>query len=433
MFRLIFRLFLLVLILGPVLLAIAALERDPVLPATATLDPRMAAQAKGLASRARATLAKPAGVDGTLRFAATEAELNSALAAVAHVARPLRGQTRIDATGVRVAVSGQVPGLPDLGWINVTGHAAPSSSGLDIVALRLGRIDLPPKATVAAMRALADWISDDSVGSMLLDAVAGLDTAPGRAELILAAGASGGPSMLDRLSGAVRDVMGRVDMAETERHFAAMQTAAAAGALPASGSGLPWIRFALAQVAEANHASADAAATDLRAAFVALGAHCGDSRIVQTVVGPIGSARGASACAGTTLGGRQDLRQHFTLSAALAALGSSGMSFGIGEAKELLDAGRVGGSGHSFDDLAFDRAGIRLFDLSMAVSPATLPDLVDRITAEAAIVPSIDGLPSGLTEAQFVARYQSIDSPAYDAMLAEIDNRIAVLPVYAER
>ncbi|MGS4947083.1 hypothetical protein ACVDG3_16525 [Meridianimarinicoccus sp. RP-17] len=428
--RILFRVVILLLIAAPVLFAAAALERAPVLPATATLDPRMAAQAKGLASRARATLAGPAGADGKLRFAATEAELNSALAAVAHVARPLRGQTRIDATGVKVAVSGQVPGLPDLGWINVTAHAAPSASGLDIVALRLGRMDLPPGLAVSAVRRFLDVMSGDSIGSMMLDAIAGLDTAPGRAELILAAGPGGGPSMLERLSGAVRGMVGTGDMEATRRHFAALRAAAAAGTLPAEGSALPWVRFVVAQVAAADHATPQDAATDLRAAFVALGAHCGDLRIVEAITGPISDGGGGSACTGTTLDGRRDLRQHFTLSAALAALGSGGVSFGIGEAKELLDAGRDGGSGYSFDDLAFDRAGIRLFDRAVAVAPEGLAALAGRITDESAIAPPIHGLPSGLTEAQFRAQFGGVDSPAYAAMLGDIDARIDGLAVH---
>lgn len=429
--RLLIRLVVLSLLAMPLVVVLAALEPGPALPQSATLDPRMAAQARGLASRVRATLARPAGPDGLLRVPATEAELNSALAAVAHIARPLRGRARIDASGVQIALSGQVPGLGDLGWINVRAHAAPSASGLDVVALRVGRIDLPPGLSVAAARTVLDLAGGDSLGSALLGAVAGLDTGPGRAELLLAAGSGAGPSMLDRLGGAVRGVIGTGDMDATRRHVAAMREAAAAGVLPRTGSALPWVHFALSAVAARDHDTPAAAAADLRAAFVALGALCGDLSVVETLVGPFADATAAAACAGTTLGGRRDLRQHFTLSAALAALGSGGLSFGIGEAKELLDAGRDGGSGYSFDDLAFDRAGIRLFDTALAVAPHGLPALAAQSTTEAAIAPPIDGLPSGLTEAQFIARFGGVDSAAYAAMLAEIDSRIDRLPVHA--
>lgn len=428
--RLILRLLLLSLIAAPVVFVWAALERAPVLPATATLDPRLAVQARGLAVRLRDALDAPAGADGTVRIVATETELNGALAAAARLVRPLRGQTRIDPDGVRIALSGQVPGLPDLGWINVTAGVAPSDTGLDVVAVRLGRMDLPPGLTVAALRILLDMGSADNAGSLMLGSVAGLATMPGRAELILATGPGGGPSMLDQMTGALRGLAGVGDSAAASRHHAAMRDAAAQGELPASGSALPWIRFALAQVIAAGHDTPRAAQDDLRAAFTALGAHCGDRGATETIAGRLDAPAGPSACAGTTLGGRRDLRQHFTLSAALAATGGGGISFGMGEVKELLDAGRSGGSGYSFDDLAFDRAGIALFEAAMATAPADLAALLARITDEAAIVPPIDGLPAGMTEAAFAARFGSVDSAAYAAMLADIDARIAALAVH---
>ncbi len=430
MLRLVFRLLLLSLIVGPVAFVFAALERAPVLPETATLDPRMTVQARALAVRLRAALDGPAGADGTVRIPATETELNSALAAAGRLVRPLRGQTRIDGTGVRIALSGQVPGLPDLGWINLTAQVAPSETGLDVVAVRLGRMDLPPGLTVAALRSLLDLGSPDDAGSLLLGSVAGLATLPGKAELIVATGPDGGPSMLSQVTGALRGLAGVGDTAAVSRHYRAMHDAAAQGKLPSSGSALPWVRFALAEVVAAGHDTPGAARDDLRAAFTALGAHCGDRRATETIAGRMDAPGGPSACAGTTLGGRRDLRQHFTLSAALAATGGGGMSFGMGEVKELLDAGRSGGSGYSFDDLAFDRAGIRLFDTAMATAPADLPALLARMTGESAIAPPIDGLPAGLTEAQFTAQFGSVDSAAYAAMLAEIDTRIAALAVH---
>lgn len=428
--RLLFRLLILSLIVGPVAFVFAALERASVLPATATLDPRMAVQARGLAVRLRDALDGPAEVDGTVRIVATESELNSALATAGRLVRPLRGQTQIDPAGVRIALSGQVPGLPDLGWINVTAQAAPSETGLEIVSVRLGRMDLPPRLTVSALRTLLDLGSADNAGSLMLGAVAGLATTPGRAELILATGSGGGPSMFEQVTGALRGLAGVGDAALASRHYIAMQDAAVRGVLPSGGSALPWVRFALAEVAAAGHATPRAAQDDLRAAFTALGAHCGDRRATEAIAGRLEGSADPSACAGTTLGGRRDLRQHFTLSAALAATGGGGMSFGMGEVKELLDAGRSGGSGYSFDDLAFDRAGIRLFETAMATAPADLSSLVDSISAEAAISPSIDGLPAGLSEADFIARFGTVDSAAYLTMLAEIDARIDALTAH---
>lgn len=430
--RLLFRLLILLLFAAPVIFVAAALQRTAALPATATLDPRMAVQAKGLASRARAVLAGPAGANGTHRITATEAELNSALAAAARVVRPLRGTNRIDDTGVWIALSAQVPGLPQLGWINAEAHAAPSTDGLNVRSIRLGAMNLPPDWTVAALVGLMDLASADDVGSALVSGIVGLQTTDGRAELMLAGGPGDGPSLLDKLGGAIRGIAGLGDTDAASRHYAAMSRAADEGALPSSGSALPWVRLAVSRVAAANHGSEAEARADMRAALIALGAHCGDRSIVETVVGALAAPVSGSACAATTLGGRRDLRQHFTLSAALAAAGGDGFSFGLGEIKELLDAGERGGSGYSFDDLAFDRAGMRFAARVLGAAPDTLGALAARLDGEAAVVPAVDDLPARLSEARFVADFGVVDSPAYRDMLSVIDARLDALAVHAE-
>ncbi|MFT3975115.1 MAG: hypothetical protein QM699_17230 [Amaricoccus sp.] len=47
-------------------------------------------------------------------------------------------------------------------------------------------------------------------------------------------------------------------------------------------------------------------------------------------------------------------------------------------------------------------------------------------------MPPIDGLPSGLSEAEFRRRFGDVDSPAYAAMVAEIRRRVAALPLGTE-
>jgi hypothetical protein len=48
---------------------------------------------------------------------------------------------------------------------------------------------------------------------------------------------------------------------------------------------------------------------------------------------------------------------------------------------------------------------------------------------EAALLPPMDGLPEFLPEAEFRQRFGGIGAPAYEAMAAEIERRIAALPV----
>ncbi len=126
-----------------------------------------------------------------------------------------------------------------------------------------------------------------------------------------------------------------------------------------------------------------------------------------------------------SLSGREDLAKHFIYSAAIKILSDKGLSFSIGEAKELIDAS-YGGSGFSFADLTADRAGIRFAEVISANSDTA--QLIQEIAAssmkESDFFPPLDGLPEGLNEVSFETLYSGIDSKKYQAMLDEIDKRL---------
>jgi hypothetical protein len=95
-----------------------------------------------------------------------------------------------------------------------------------------------------------------------------------------------------------------------------------------------------------------------KAAILALSIYAGHWRFEQ-FTGQVGTKKNQPEPAITrhiTLGGRQDLRLHFIVSAGIKVISDSGVSFAAGEFKELLDA-LSEGSGFSFADLAADRAG----------------------------------------------------------------------------
>ncbi len=101
----------------------------------------------------------------------------------------------------------------------------------------------------------------------------------------------------------------------------------------------------------------------------------------------------------------------------------------MGELKELLDSNE-GGSGFSFDDLAADLAGARFARAFLEAPRADWPALIARITREEDVMPALDGLPEGMSAAEFGQRYGDVDSPAYRTMMDEITSRIDVLPLY---
>jgi hypothetical protein len=121
-----------------------------------------------------------------------------------------------------------------------------------------------------------------------------------------------------------------------------------------------------------------------------------------------------------TLLGRQDLAKHWVLSAALAATMGEDMSEAMGTWKEVADSG-AGGTGFSFVDLAADRSGIAFARaLQNGEEDTTLQRL--RAATDQDLLPAAAlQLGEGMTETQFQALYQNIDSAEYQAMVGKVD------------
>ncbi|MDD5266903.1 MAG: hypothetical protein PHO08_07220 [Methylococcales bacterium] len=128
---------------------------------------------------------------------------------------------------------------------------------------------------------------------------------------------------------------------------------------------------------------------------------------------------------------RIDLAQHFIGSAALTASVNGQVAKVAGEEKELSDA-QAGGSGFSFIDLAADKAGTRFGELatSLPENARKIQKAMSGIKDYTDFMPDPRDLPEHMNEAEFKQRYQSIDSPAYQALSKQIDDRIAATPIY---
>lgn len=127
-----------------------------------------------------------------------------------------------------------------------------------------------------------------------------------------------------------------------------------------------------------------------------------------------------------TLDDRADFPRHLLVSAALAAESTSPLARAIGIYKEVADS--RGGTGFSFNDMAANRAGIRLGELAVR-EPQRLQAALAAGVKDSDLMPRWRDLPEFMTEAEFLQRYGGVGAPAYEAMLAEIDRRVAELAV----
>lgn len=132
-----------------------------------------------------------------------------------------------------------------------------------------------------------------------------------------------------------------------------------------------------------------------------------------------------------TLRGRLDFAKHFLTSAALTLSVNTDIADSFGLIKEIDDA--TAGSGFSFTDVGADRAGVRFAEFAIS-SPQNALVLQRRLSADLAegiFIPNLADLPEFMPEQVFVAEYGGINQPEFQRVIADIEERISELPLYA--
>jgi hypothetical protein len=227
--------------------------------------------------------------------------------------------------------------------------------------------------------------------------------------------------LLGQLQGGRRGMLAAEDRARVDHYLAHVSRSAGAGA----GTGVGLATLLRAVVAEAATRGGDARAEN-RAAMLALAIHASEKHELAARLLGITMPPGRPVV--PVARGRQDLAQHWLISAALTLEGGSGAADAIGVFKEVLDS--RGGSGFSFADLAADRSGVRFAQAAIA-DPRRWQARVARIAGEADILPPIDALPEKLQEPAFLRRFQARDNQAWAEMTAEIERRIDLCRFFA--
>ena len=393
-----FLLFLIILIGAPIGFLFVAMEGAPTVPPLPTATASDAAQTRIAIKKMRAALDPEKNVR---RLAFTEDELNSLFIVAARGLPFLRGRARVVGGAVQFAISAGHPRMPGNGWLNFNTAIAADRNGLKITRVRLGRFDLPQKMVIPLLGYGLDAALGDGLGGVALRSISRVAVRGRTVSLGIALKRDDREALLVASRGRLHRTTPFGTVQDVRVYYASMEEAVAKGKLPARGSFVPYLRHAL-DLAQIRGGHGDAA-TEMRSAMLAVAIYCGERKL-QVLVGkviPEHTKKVLPPCFRSTLGGRGDLRQHFIVSAALKIASDSGMAFAIGEFKELLDSNR-GGSGFSFDDIAADRAGIRFAETLFAGGKRAelKTSKLDQLRSEKAIMPSIKGLPSGMTEAR---------------------------------
>lgn len=368
------------------------------------------------------------------RLTLSAAEINALLASAARVAPGVAGATRLTPDRIAVDLSLGAPWLPAGLWANLSLGVAAPADRLRIVSARLGRLPLPPALVEAALaRGLDRAIGEPGSGRALLAGVVGVAVEGDAAMVDIAFAPGEGESLADRLRARLNFAAGGANLEPIRAQLYWLHRAGVEGAVGPDGSVAPFLRAIIDRAERQATRYADLPDRELAAAgLLALALYCGEPALAPAIgVGPTEAMRGdANTCSPATLGGRDDFKRHFAVSAGLYAASTAVATFGIGELKELLDSGS-GGSGFSFDDLAADLAGARFAATLLATPEADWPALRARITDESDILPETADLPTRLSAADFEAQFGDVDSPEYAAMIAEITRRVDALPFHS--
>jgi hypothetical protein len=173
-----------------------------------------------------------------------------------------------------------------------------------------------------------------------------------------------------------------------------------------------------------------------RAFLVALGIGMDHSRALARLPGSASLAQAIEPASERTIRltmigepamrGRQDLAEHFFVSAYLTATMGGDAARAAGVTKELLDA--HGGSGFSFADIAADRAGVR-FAEGVLRNQLKLSTLAQGYSVNA-FMPPIDNLPEGLTAVEVASQFGTQNDARFLKQLRAMDQQIQLLPPY---
>lgn len=416
------------------LLAGLAVENEPLVVETSVPSVDSVQRAKGLAKAVLGALNSPRD---TASLSASQDDLNAVMTLLRRAVPRASGRVRVSPWFLSLQLSVRLPSNPLGRYLNLQGELLPGTQGLNIGSMKVGRLNLPRRPAQALLRGALNLGLGSGEGTALINSVQSLDISAETVRVNLRSV----PQLKQRLQrlqahlSAIGDLTGAGDtswdnarvsayyarLLELDRRLPATTPSSVADYLG------PLFRLASDRSLGGDPVRENAAA------LLALAIFLGDyrfGRLAGVSLDP--ELRGRMPHSrNVQLGGRQDLRLHFIISAGLKLLTDQGASAAIGEFKELLDAGR-GGSGFSFIDLTADRAGIRFAEVctGSAESARRLQKRFSGTPTEELFFPIVADLPENITRTGFERQFGAVDSRRYQELVREIDRRIDRCPAY---
>ena len=416
--RVIFRLILLFLFL--VLLALVgavflAVDDQPRVHRTAEVTPANIERARRILDRN-----DPRKLQSGVRRTITLSQQDFDLAANYLANRYAWGSARVVLSdgSILVNASTELPSNPIGRYVNVEALLTESDSLLRIDRLHVGRLWLPAwVANRFVVRGIGRLLENEDYG-FAADVIRKVSVADGQ----LAITYEWQADLPDRLH---RVIVTREDQERFRVYHARL--AEESHSLQAKNVSLTELMIPLFALSQERSRGGDPIAEN-RAVILVLTAYVNDMGLERIVPAAKDWPRPTSRT--MTLKRRDDFAKHFIVSAAIAANAGGSLSDAVGIYKEIADS--RGGSVFSFTDISADRAGTRFGELASGNSQSA-NKLQERLSAglrESDLIPATEDLPEFISESEFKQRFGGIGAPPYKQMMAEIERRIAALPLY---
>lgn len=411
------------------LLFALALTNDPAPKNPVQVDAKATAMAKSLVYRFSDAINSE---QRPQFFFFHETQINGVFALGHRASERFDGYSEIRMDGIHVTLRHRLLDTPHGKYLGIDFVIPPSSQGLQIQQLKVGRISIPGNWVLNCGEWLGNLILGDQVATELRNSIKEVQIKPFKARLVM----DTPMNMEDRLSYISNRIKGLtgdlnlfsdteltkayfLDLLEIEKQFPRNSR------VPLEAILKPLFAKVHAQSSLIN------ASDHNRSALLALGVYLGTYHF-EKLIGPIAPEgyQGHLIPIRVTLSKRDDLRLHFIYSATLKLLSDRGASFAIGEFKELLDS-NTGGSGFSFVDLTADRAGILFAERATAnnlAARAFQQQVIDSV--EQGLLPDLGKLKEGLSEQDFESLYKNVDSEEYQGQVQWIDQHLQQRPVF---
>lgn len=359
---------------------------------------------------------------------ASQSQINLALATALAAAPMLKARVVPSPYGLLAAITGElpVPQNPVGRYVNIRILLKPSTKGLQIGRLVVGEIEVPTIFVRPVFMLVMDQLAGPGRGRAFLDTIQSVQIAGDRISIVY----NPKDGLMEEIKGAAKTAVAAADPEITKVYWARVNELQKTLPKGEQVSLTRYLRPIFALAGERSKTGNPIA--ENKGAIFALAMFFADIRVERFIgnvrVPPYDAL--PSKTGNVVLQDRHDWIQHYLLSAALHLTGGRGVTDFIGEIKELSDTGKE--SGFSFTDIAADRTGVRLAEI--AAGSVEGARLVQKVLSgpitEKDMFPLVKDFPEGLTEQQFRATYGDRGTPEFNKQIAEMDRRIAAIPLY---